>query len=309
MTRHLIHVGYPKTGSTFLQEWFQQHPEFRYVSRGVAGFRSVNHMCVEPGGAFRYYVTSSEGLAAPHSSVANLRPPRPGETPRPPERFKEKQAEVCDVLRTLYPGSRILIVTRGFREMILSGYSEFVRLGGTLDPEGMCRALGTRLAEDEHHYLDYDYLVGLYLEAFGAENVILLPYELLRDDQRRFVAVLEETLGVDHAEIDIGRIHTSLSPTQMRWYPRLSRALSVVASGLGPAAARRLYAWYDARLYPAGLGSWLLKWAGAGRRITWEDFPDEILRFCEGKATRLRDHPLYAPYATEYLWREEAVPA
>jgi len=38
------------------------------------------------------------------------------------------------------------------------------------------------------------------------------------------------------------------------------------------------------------------------RRITDADFSVEMLHSCLGKATRLKDHPLYAPYAAEYLW-------
>jgi len=34
MAKHLIHIGYPKAGRTFLQAWFQQHPELCYVPEG-----------------------------------------------------------------------------------------------------------------------------------------------------------------------------------------------------------------------------------------------------------------------------------
>lgn len=304
MTRHLIHIGYPKTGTTFLQRWFERHPELRYVENGVAGFTGVRQMCVSPDGEFRYYVSSSEGLSAPHSHWGALRGGVPGEAPRAPEPFKEKQAEVCSLLRTLYPGSRILLVTRGFRGLVQSAYSEFVRIGGTLAPAAMCADLAATMADDRYHYFDYDYLVSLYVEAFGEESVIVLPYELLRDDQRRFLEVLEERLGLGHAEIDPGLVHASLSPAELYWYPRISRAVAAAASRVGPAAARRIYHWYEPRLYRARFAPLIavLRRAGREKEFSPDDLPDDVVRLCHGKATRLRAEPLYAPYAADYLW-------
>ena len=41
MTEHLIHIGYPKAGSTLLRQWFEAHPQILYASGGLAGFDSV----------------------------------------------------------------------------------------------------------------------------------------------------------------------------------------------------------------------------------------------------------------------------
>lgn len=43
----------------------------------------------------------------------------------------------------------------------------------------MCIPLGDCLQLDEYHYYDFDYLIRLYSDAFGEENLIVLPYELL----------------------------------------------------------------------------------------------------------------------------------
>jgi|GEM_PF-5080405 len=41
MRGHLIHIGFPKSGSTFLQEWFRQHPQLFYAPGGLGGFYNV----------------------------------------------------------------------------------------------------------------------------------------------------------------------------------------------------------------------------------------------------------------------------
>ena len=37
----LLHIGYSKAGSSFLQKWFKEHPQLRYAPRGLAGFDTV----------------------------------------------------------------------------------------------------------------------------------------------------------------------------------------------------------------------------------------------------------------------------
>lgn len=309
MTRHLIHIGYPKAGSKFLQAWFERHPELRYATGGLGGYRDVYELArPDDGRTYKYFVTSAEDLSSPNRSAGDLPLDVPTEWREKQGRVKRDQAHVCEVLRSLYPGSRILIVTRGFRGILMSGYSQYVRAGGQLHTS---KSLAADVRADAlgfvDEYFDFDYLIRLYGEAFGRENVLVLPYELLRDDPGRFLAVLEDELGLGHVEINPGRVNPSLSPEELYWYPRVSRAVAAAASRLGVAGSRRVYRQYirltfnnRLRLLVKALG--LLR---PGRKVTAADFPDELLRRCAGKATSLKDDPLYAPYAAEYLLTDE----
>ncbi|HEX8116788.1 MAG TPA: hypothetical protein VF521_05910 [Pyrinomonadaceae bacterium] len=306
MSRHLIHVGYPKSGSTFLQAWFGLHPELRYAPGGLGGFHNVYEVARPTRTEYKYFVTSFEGLSTPHESAGGVRLEFGGLAPSLPDPVKDNQRAVCEVLHGIFPESRVLIVTRGFKAMIASAYSQSVRAGGRLHPEAMCRELAARLRNEGQHYYDYDYLVGLYAEAFGEANLVVMPYELLRDDQPRFLSELERRLGLTHAEVSLGRVNESLSPEALYWYPLISRAVSAAASRLGNERARRVYTWYvgktlEDRLRPLVRA---LGWLRPGRRVTADDFPEDVLTYCRGRATRLMRNPLYAPYAAEYLWGE-----
>jgi len=304
MAQHLIHIGYPKAGSTFLQTWFEGHPQLRYAPGGLGGFHSVYEIARQSDTVHKYLVTSFEGLSTPHESAGGVRLDFGGAVPEREDRVKDNQAVVCSVLKSLYSSSRVLIVTRGFKGMIISAYSQSVRMGARLHLNGMCQKLAERLQDETQHYYDYDYLIRLYGEAFGEDNLLLLPYELLRDDQDKFLAILEEKLGLEHAEIKLERANPSLSPEELYWYPVISSMVSASAARLGMARFKRFYSWYvgktlDNRLRPLIK---VLQRLRPDRRISEADFPVDILRYCEGKATRLKDHPLYAPYASEYLW-------
>lgn len=304
MTQHLIHVGYGKAGSTFLQAWFARHPELRYAPGGLGGFNNVYEMARPTGRAYKYYVTSYEGLSLPIVSAGGMHLDFAISRPAPDKGAKEKQAEVCSTLKSLYPSSRVLIVTRGFKGLILSGYSECVRLGTRLQLDGVCREFSECLRVDEDHYWDFDYLIRLYSDAFGDDNLIVMPYELLRDDQGRFLAALEERLGVAHAEVEAGRLNPSLSPEELYWYPLISGAVSAAASRLGDARFQRMYRWYVLKILNNRLRPVIkaLRHLRPGGRITEADFDEDILDYCRGKATLLKEYALYAPYAADYLW-------
>ncbi|HEX8432034.1 MAG TPA: hypothetical protein VF625_12125, partial [Longimicrobium sp.] len=201
MAGHLIHVGYPKAGSTWLQHWFEAHPELHYRPGGVAGFGDVYQMCHPLGDGYRYHVTSSESLVAPHANTGAWDAGGDGTVPEWSGSFKAKQARVCALLADVFPASRILITTRGFKGMLTSSHSQLVRVGGTMDLREMCAPFIDPAPGRDGHAFDYDYLIGLYVEAFGAENVIVLPYELLRDDEPRFRATLEARLGVSPVDV------------------------------------------------------------------------------------------------------------
>lgn len=306
MAQHLIHIGYAKAGSTFLQAWFARHPELRYAPGGLGGFYSADDLIRASGRRYTYHVTSYEELSLPIRSMGGVDLDFADARPAPETGAKRRQAEVCAALKSLYPGSRILIITRGFKGLIKSGYSQCVRLGTGLHPEGVCREFSKCLRVDEDHYWDFDYVIRLYGTAFGEEKLIVLPYELLRDDQGRFLAVLEERLGVGHAQVELGRLNPSLSPEELYWYPLLSRAVSAAAARLGAARFQKVYRRYVSMIGGRGLGLLVrvLRLLRPGRKVTGADFPDGVLGYCKGRATLLKGLPLYAPYAAEYLWDE-----
>lgn len=296
MTRHLLHVGYPKTGSTFLQRWFESHPQLSYVEGGIGGFRDVysiarNAACGTAAPLYR--VTSAEALSAPRrdAGAATIDYARTEEVP-----VAAAQHEACATLAGLFPGAEVLIVTRGFRSMIVSSLSQYARSGGHLDPFELLRGVAARGDERFYQSWDYDALIGEYRLRFGEDRVIVMPYELLRDDAEAFVRTLSARLGVAEHRAPRDRVNESLSPSEMVWYPRLTRMVRRVRS-------RRLYEAYvrgafDNRLRAAIA---VLQRARPATPFTASAIPDEVLERFRGRAESLRGNPLYARYAADYL--------
>src|SRR5438132_8111259 len=120
-SRHLIHIGYPKAGSTTLAAWFAENPQLEFAPNGIGGFANVCELASRAArGAVlaTWHVTSSEELTVPRPSVAfTLQDPGPAP---PPSRIVEDQERVCRILERMFAGATILVVTRGFRGELAS---------------------------------------------------------------------------------------------------------------------------------------------------------------------------------------------
>ena len=295
MTGHLIHIGYAKTGSNLLRHWFADHPQLDFVDGGIAGFRDIYEVCrrsAAPKHGILYRVSSSEGLATPHAWI--------GRQAVDYDRIRADhlpaaQAEACATLASLFPNAHVLLVTRGFRSMLVSAYSQYARSGG----EGDLYALfeggdGTPTA------WDYDQIIGLYRAAFG-DRLIVLPYEFLRDDADAFVRALEGRLGLSHCPAPGMRLNSGLSPEELSWYPRITRLVRRLP--IGERARRRVYQAYVRRTMAGDLRlvTRLLQRVRPSIAITPDSITDDMVDRFRGKAESLRGDPIYVPYADDYL--------
>jgi Sulfotransferase family len=291
---HLIHIGLPKTGSTYLQRWFAQHPQMAFRHGGIAGFGDVDEMAREAASPHpaRVRVTSSELLGVAYSR-SGLAPDHALEGTVD----HDGQARVCALLASLFPTAHVLLVTRGFRAMLLSAYSEHVRQGGPSD-------FWERLPEPgdaQANVWKYDALVALYRRAFG-DRLIVLPYELLRDRPERFLREIESRLGVEHFPPLAETLNASLSPAELRWYPRLSRLVRRLP--IGDRLRRRLFASYVPRIGGRRLGrlvAFLQRLRPAPPLSPGAEWDEALARRVRGMANALCEEPLYAPYAADYF--------
>jgi hypothetical protein len=203
------------------------------------------------------------------------------------------------MLRALAGEATVLIVTRGFRGAMLSGYSQYLRAGG--------RHAAAQLRPDPAviaEALDYDGVVALYEHAFGRDRVIVLPFELLRDDPAAFVGELEARLGLEPGAAPLPEIRNpGLSPAGLVWQRRVTLAAAAVAQALPDALGRRLLT----RVARLGTGDRLrrplelVERIVPGTRGLHVEVPDAALGAVRGRASSLRSRPFYARFSSEYL--------
>lgn len=187
----LIHIGYHKTASTWLQDNLFDNPESgfeRYFSQ-----QDVRDHIVLPG-SFKFsteklkelYEKTLEEKQASEDKVSVLSNERLSGNPHSGG-YDSK--EIADRLYESFPEGKVLIVVREQLSAITSSYVQYVRAGGPcsindyLEPPNRGKPV-IPLFDFEH--FNYLRLVKYYVELFGKENVLVLPYELFREDAQEF---------------------------------------------------------------------------------------------------------------------------
>jgi hypothetical protein len=299
MRKHLIHIGFAKAGSTLLQRWFEEHPQMLYEEGRLGGVRDIFHLARQategiPPELVR--VSSSETLASP-TPWAGERIGYRGERRPPDPRTWTKVG--CDELVDLFPNAYILLVTRGFRSVMLSSYSQYVRTGGTDEFFALNPEFGSP-THRSHGAWDYDRLIAVYREKFG-DRLLVLPYEFLRDDPAGFVRIVENKLEIASHPPPKRVFNAALSPEELRWYPRLTKLVQRLP--LPARLKRRVFARYIKAINHLRLR----RIASVLQRIRHipplrtDSISQQVLENFRGKAQSLRADPLYEKYRVEYL--------
>ncbi|MBW8010817.1 MAG: hypothetical protein FVQ83_06175 [Chloroflexi bacterium] len=305
MSKFILHIGYAKAGSTFLQNWFQMHPQLQFTPMGIAGFRSVidisEKAIFDTKPAPKYYVTSHELIGAGLAIGRDVaRVEFKAEEFQDEKEVIRNQSKICEALRSLFPDSQVIIVTRGYESILLSGYSEYIKGGGELDSK-------TRF-EVNHNFnlqwLDINQLINLYSKAFGETNLIVLPYEILRDNKSKFLRILEQRLGIDHYELNPGNPNPSLNTHELFWYARITKfGITPLANLLGKKTGHALYRKYALHIVRPNRLRPIIRLIAQRfpEKKESDKVPPEHLNEYKEVGTILAQNPLYTDYLSDYL--------
>ena len=188
--RPLVHIGYHKTGTTWLQE--------RVFKVAKAGFRSpwtpmeIAEGLILPNDLdFNFNMarkTFESGVTSPSGSglIPVLTWERLSGTAHA---GGFDSATIAQRLHGVFPEARILIVVREQRSMIYALYQQYVRDGGIATLDGYLRPRHEwEIPQFRFEHLEYDRLARLYRKLFGSDRVLVLAFEELRVNPNGFAA-------------------------------------------------------------------------------------------------------------------------
>lgn len=193
----LIHIGYHKTASSWLQaNLFEGHGFKKYLSQVEIRDRIIlpNALDFDVASVRDHYdsllgdevsVISNERLCGnPHSGGYDSK-------------------ELADRLYACFPEAKVLIVVREQLSAILSTYIQYVRVGGPcsiqdyLEPPNRNQSV---LPLFDYQHFDYTRLVKYYYGLFGRENVLVLPFELFKQNPADFCLKITDLVGLPQAQ-------------------------------------------------------------------------------------------------------------
>ena len=189
MNTLLVHIGYPKALSTWLQTCLFK-PELGYqlvggASMVIRGLRAPAPFCFD-GARARAFVDKHMDKTGPGMVPVISAEHISGN----PERGGFDAEMLAHRLQQACPGAKILIIVRNQSDMIRSLYSGLIRTGGM--PYSIERMLtpvaSTVTPQFNLDYLRYDALVSYYQQLFGPESVLVLPYEMFISQAEEFIS-------------------------------------------------------------------------------------------------------------------------
>ncbi|MCX7621664.1 MAG: sulfotransferase [Acidimicrobiales bacterium] len=192
----LLHIGYHKTGTSWLQQRVFNDPGYGFTTPWTS-MQIANHLILPHELEFSVDAARASlaaGIDLPEGLVPVLTWERLSGSPHA---GGFDSALIARRLSAVFPGGRVLIVVREQRSAILALYQQYVRDGGIATLEGYLRPRNpAEIPQFRFEHLEYDRLVAYYHSLFGAESVLTLAYERLRSDPTDFLRRIREFVGL-----------------------------------------------------------------------------------------------------------------
>ena len=229
----LLHIGYPKTASSWLQKkYFSEIENCAIINRKV-----IQRCFLEPG-AFEFNANQTRkqfqtepGKHLLLSDELLLGRLRPGGV----KGFVTK--EVANRLKSVFPEAQVILFIRNQVEMIASAYLQYVRSGGNygirkfMFPEDYEGSRSNRLVLLGLDYFLYHHVLDYYKKLFGEKNVHVYLYEELENNPKEFIRQFSEQFQfqVDKDKIEFDRVNTGYRSLLV-----YTRRFSSIFSKMGP---------------------------------------------------------------------------
>lgn len=204
----LIHIGYHKTGSTWLRNeiFIDESDIFSPIKREHGGHSQFadHFVCDEEGYILNSFDTNEKVLKQNQSEILStykgnkIKVISHERLSGNPHSAGFDASIIANRIKTTFPNGKILIVIREQKSFILSNYFQYLSIGGTF---GIKRYLTTKYdgvrPKFSPNHIDYYGLISTYQELFGKENVLVLPYEMFNTQKELFFKFFGDFLGAE----------------------------------------------------------------------------------------------------------------
>ena len=243
----LLHVGYHKTATTWLQRGLFREEAGAFVAPCRRGEVVDSFIRCNP---FEFDALDSRAVFADRIKAALERGLVPvishEQLAGNAHTGGHNSRAVADRLAEAFPEARVLIVIREQQAMVLSVYKQYVRAAGAaslrryLNPPRRGSDRGIPLFDPS--FLEFHRLIAHYMERFGAAQVLVLPFESLRHDAAGFI---DRIVGFAGARPPSALATVAVNATISGAAATLKRAVNVVfvrdaLNPLAPVESRRV---------------------------------------------------------------------
>lgn len=222
--RIVIHIGYHRTGTTWLQDIVFSKKELGFAtpfSRKEINEEIIkkNALVFDPAVLREKFSSviekqdSQQTIIISHERLSGI-----------PHAGGYDCKELADKLYQVFPTAKILIVIREQASMIRSSYCDYVKQGGACSLKDYIFPphRSYRLPRFELSYFLYDQLISYYQKLFGKEKILVLPYELLVSNSNKYLRAIFQFCTLPTQPVNFPPINTSRSTLAIAIQRRLN---------------------------------------------------------------------------------------
>jgi len=189
----LIHIGYPRALSTWLQsQFFLPENGFNVIMGPLrAGKLIVNHHCFnfDESRVKNFIKNKCQGTDIPviTCEVLSGNPFHGG--------YNGKL--IADRLKKIFPKAKILLIIREQKALIRSHYALRILFGSTQSIDSFLKPSNIMNPPSKfvYDYFKFHLIAEYYTLLYGKENVLILPYEQFKFEPNVFIKKINEFIG------------------------------------------------------------------------------------------------------------------
>ena len=208
MNKILIHIGYHKTASSWIQQKiFTADSEiFEPLSRRTHGQSTLAELFFSDGSyMLSPFDDNEEKINNEIKFILSTRPTEKKVFLLSHERLSGNPnsggfdaKKIALMLKTIFPNGKVLILIREQKSFLLSYYFQYLAIGGTFSIEKyLTRPYDFKIPFFSPNHINYYPLINEYSNLFGTDNVLIIPYELFCSDPDLFLDRLGHFLDVN----------------------------------------------------------------------------------------------------------------
>jgi hypothetical protein len=285
-TEYYFHIGLPKTATSYLQKNFFPLLDIVYLGKHYDSEIDDRKKDMEFAGLFSsIFVSRPFDLSEVDYRKIVEAMPEGGKILYSNELMSgSSRMNFCNApqiahhLSKAFPGAKVIFVLRRqdlfvesiYRQAIRGGYHRSVAKFLSVKRGEFGRIFYGRDALMDIHSMNYLNWVEYYAEVFGEENLLVLPYEMLKSDRRGFLERISSFMGVEYREPLSGE------RTNGRDSYALLCAMRLVNSFVPKKLQNRI-----SDILPFGIVASLLNAIGWERAFLDEEYSRKILSFHE----------------------------
>jgi hypothetical protein len=194
----IVHVGYPKTATTWLQdEYFPKIDNFDYLVD-----RWLLYRLIFESDSFLFNPEETRAIIKSNLQKENIILSSELLTTSLTFgwHYGNYSIACANKLKRTYPNAKIVIFIRRQQSLICSSYQQYVKNGGTF---GFKKWLYSGKVFRFEHLL-FDMLIDYYTSLFGSNNVKVYLYEDFKNNNQSFLERFNKDLGL---EVDLKKVN------------------------------------------------------------------------------------------------------